>query len=112
MAVWKDLIVCGTSTTSRCGFNHLIELTQNLIYNLVILTTFLATFAFAYAGILLITSGGNTSKKDEAKKMLMKVLTGFLIILSAWLIVYTLTSVLLKDGYSLLDEPRPVPIQN
>lgn len=97
--MWKTLIVCGGPD---CTFGHLITLVQNLITDLIILSTFLATIAFAYAGFLLLTSGVSPGKKDEAKKVFIKVLIGYLWILGAWILVYTIAKVLLKPGYSLL----------
>ncbi|OHA89877.1 MAG: hypothetical protein A2832_01930 [Candidatus Zambryskibacteria bacterium RIFCSPHIGHO2_01_FULL_44_22b] len=101
----KEFIVCD-GVTEVCTFSHLIELTQNLITNLIIISTFLATAAFAYAGFLLLTSGGNESNKTKAKEMLGKVLKGYLWILVAWVLVYTITTVLLRPGLSLLGQPQ------
>ena len=101
-----NLIVCD-GTVEPCTFSHLIELAQNLINALIILSTFFATAAFAYAGFILLTSGGSESKKDEAKKVFTKVLIGYLWILGAWLLVYTITSVLLKPEFrTILGPPR------
>ena len=109
----KPLIVCnGTTDTTNpsynplfvhdCGFNDLIVLSQNLITDLVLISTLLATMAFIYAAVLLLTSGGNPSKKDEAKKVFTKVLIGYLWILGAWLLVYTISTVLLNTQFYLL----------
>ena len=95
----KPLIVCDGP---NCKFSDLIILAQNLITDLVIISTFLATAAFAYAGFLLLTSGGNESSKNRAKEIFRKVLIGYLWILGAWLLVYTITKVLLKEGFSIL----------
>ena len=105
--MWKSLIVCNSPPEfpEPYGFSHLILLAQNLITDLIVISTFLATAAFAYAGFILLTSGGNESAKNRAKEIFRKVLIGYLWILGAWLLVYTITSVLLKDGYSLLGAP-------
>lgn len=100
----KDLIVCD-GVTVPCTFEKLVELVRVLITDLVYLSTFLTVAAFAYAGYILLTSGGNTSARDRAKGIFLKVLIGYLWILAAWLIVYTITSVLLTDGYTLLGAP-------
>ena len=102
----KPLIVCGTEALGDCTFNSLIVLAQNLITDLIVISTFLATIAFAYAGFILLTSGGNESAKTKAKEIFRKVLIGYLWILGAWLLVYTITSVLLRPGFSLLGPPR------
>ena len=104
--MWQPLIVCEKTANDPCTFGHLITLAQNLITDLIILSTFLAVAVFAYAGFILLTSGGSVSKKEQAVKIFWNVLWGYLWILFAWLIVYTITSVLLKDGYSILGAPR------
>lgn len=101
-----NLIVCQGTKTDPCTFGHLVLLVQNLINMLIFFSTFLATAAFAYAGITLLASGGKESAKTKAKEIFRKVLIGYLWILGAWLLVYTITSVLLNPGYSLLGPPR------
>ncbi len=105
-----DLIVCGEDDNQNnvldpneeCTYSDLVELVSRLIKALVFVSTFLATAVFAWAGFILLTSGGNPSAKTKAKDMFVKVLIGYLWILAAWLVVYTITNVLLKEGYSLL----------
>ena len=102
MPGWKSLIVC---TGPDCNFSSLIALAKALITDLVIISTFLAVASFAYAGIVLLSSGGNTSARTKAQGIFTNVLIGYLWILGAWVVVYTITSVLLKSGYSLLGAP-------
>ena len=97
--MWQDLIVCNGPD---CGFSHVILLIKALINNLIVFSTFLATAAFAYAGFVLLSSGGSEAKKDQAKKIFKKVMIGYLWILGAWLLVYTITSALLEPGFSLI----------
>ena len=47
----------------------------------------IAAIMFAYAGILLIFSGGDTSKRSKAKSIFINVAIGFIIAVAAWLIV-------------------------
>ena len=98
----KDLVGGEICNGPDCGFADLMQLVVNLINNLVVISTFLATAAFAYAGFLFLTSGGSEAKKDQAKKVFTKVLIGYLWILAAWVIVYTIDKVLLDGGFSLL----------
>ena len=102
---WQELIVCDPAKTMvdvDCGFPQLIQLAQNLVTDLILVSSLLAGAVFAYAGLKLMTSGGNESVMKEAKAMLWKVLIGYLWILGAWLLIYTISSVLLADGFSLL----------
>lgn len=97
-----NLIVCNGPD---CDFAALAKLVKNLINFMIYLSTILATAAFAWAGVVLLTSGGNPGKKDEAKKIFKKVLIGYLWILGAWLLVYTISSALLKEGFFFLGKP-------
>lgn len=101
-----DLIVCD-GVDVPCTFAKLIELVKVLITDLVFISTFIAVAAFAYAGFVLLTSGGNETAKKKATHVFTSVVIGYVWILAAWLIVYTITSVLLNPGYSLLGTPTP-----
>src|SRR3989344_7749670 len=68
-----NLIVCGTDALGECTLSDLVTLLQRLINALIIISTFLATIAFAYAGFLLLTSGGNEGSKTKAKDIFIKV---------------------------------------
>lgn len=102
-----NLIVCD-GVKVACTFDKLIELVKVLINDLVILSTVLATMAVVYAGFMLVTSGGDTGKIKSAKAILMKILIGYLWILGAWLLVYTITTTLLNSDYTfILGKPTP-----
>lgn len=101
---WKPLIVCGGPD---CTYNDLIQLAQNVINNLIVLSSIFAMAAFMFAGFKLLTSGGSPGAKDEAKKIFWKVFWGFVWILAAWIVVYTITSVLLKPEFNtVIGNPR------
>ncbi len=113
MAIWEPLVVCsgvpndpilgeGGKVLPVCNFGSLITLLQVLIHDLVVISTLLAGCVFAYAGFILLTSGGNANAMKQAREIFMKVLKGYLWILAAWLIVYTITNTLLGPGYTLL----------
>ena len=102
----KPLIICGLKNLDPCRFAHLVQVTQNLIFNLILLSSVFATAAFAYAGFKLLTSGGDEKAKTEAKEIFKKVVWGFVWILVAWLLVYTITEGLLNEGYSILGSPQ------
>ncbi|MBX4199135.1 pilin [Candidatus Parcubacteria bacterium] len=104
-AGWANLIVCNGTKADPCTYAKLILLSQNLIQDLVIISTLLATAVFAYAGFKLLTSGGDPGALKEAKSIFMKVVIGYVWILAAWLIVYTITNALLNKGYSILGAP-------
>lgn len=97
------LIPCTGATSNPCNFNKLIELAKGIIDFLVLASIPLATISFMYAGFLYLTAGGDTSKVKQAHSIFWKVLWGFIIILSAWLIVDLILKAFLTDDYSFLN---------
>ena len=87
-----------------CGFGDLITLANNILKFLMIeISIPLAAIAFAYAGFLLVTSAGDEGKVKTAKSIFLSVLTGFIIILAAFLIVRTISTSLVNDEYIKID---------
>ncbi len=81
----------GSGYVNACDFNALVGMVNNGINWLIIyLATPLAAIAFAYAGFLLLTSGGSEEKLRKAKTIILNVVVGFVIALAAWLIVKTI----------------------
>ncbi len=88
------LIPCNGA--SDCDFNAFIRLVKNVINAFFIIAAPLAAVSFAYAGWLYLTSAGDVAKTTRAKYVFKMVLIGFVILLSAWLIVTTLLTALLS----------------
>ena len=104
----EPLIVCSNPPDfpKACDFNALILLVNHLITDLILLSTLFATAGFVYVGIKLLTAGGDEGAMKSAKSSAWAILKGFLWILVAWVLVYTITNVLLSSsGYSLLGAP-------
>ncbi|PIQ66993.1 MAG: hypothetical protein COV95_01115 [Candidatus Zambryskibacteria bacterium CG11_big_fil_rev_8_21_14_0_20_40_24] len=107
----SSLIVCddapgpgGARPANPCTFNKLIEFVQTIITFLIYISVPLASISFAYAGFLLMTSGGSESKKDKAKLVFTKTAIGFAVVIGAWLVIYFITTALIKSdqGFSFL----------
>ena len=101
MPGWQNLIVCD-GVTEPCEYRHLIELARVLINDLFILSTFLAVAVFAYAGFKMLMSRGSETEYKKAVTMFGKVAWGYVWILAAWLVVYTISKVLLSDAFIIL----------
>lgn len=105
------LIVCDPSPASGsvndCHFDDLIRLGVNIINFLIVLSTALAAIGIAYAGFLILSSGGNESKVTEAKKMLGKIVIGLIFVIAGWLIVNTVIVALLDPNQPGLFILRP-----
>ncbi len=95
----SGLVTCkGTD----CGFVELMKQIKKLMD--VVLKDFalpIAAIMFAYAGFELVTSGGETSKREKAKKIFINVAIGLVIVAAAWLIVEAVLSIL---GYVKSDD--------
>ena len=91
----SSLVPCGTESaggtvTNPCGWDHAVKLLINITNYLIILGAAVSALAFGYAGLLMMTAGGEMSKIEQAKGIFTKVVIGFLIMLSAWLIVHAI----------------------
>ncbi len=73
-----------------CGWNELIDVIKNIIDYVVLLAAPLAAIAFLWAGFLYLTAAGNEGQIRKAHGIFTKVLIGFILVLSAWLIVDTI----------------------
>lgn len=94
-----NLIPCGTAANpTQCGFNDLMTLINNVVnFVLFDMVVPIAAIMFAYAGVLLIFSGGDTGKRSKAKSIFINVAIGFIIAIAAWLIVEFILNLL---GYN------------
>ncbi|MFA6459559.1 MAG: pilin [Candidatus Paceibacterota bacterium] len=88
-----------------CDFQGLMLQAQFLITAMIMLGALAAIVSFTYAGILYLT--GTPGKIDQAKDIFKKVGIGFLMMLTAWFIIYQLMEWLVdnKGIMSLLGSP-------
>jgi hypothetical protein len=97
---YQGIVPCGhtktdangvsTYTDHPCGFNDIITLVKNIINFLIYAGLILSGLTFIYVGWLYLSAGGNSGKITQAKDILWKVIWGFIIMCSAWLIVQTI----------------------
>jgi hypothetical protein len=110
MPGWKSLTnICDplaksgtTGPSGACDFGALTTLIQNGMTDLILISSLLVIVALVTAGIKLVTSGGNPKALSDAKGMFTNIVIGYAVILTAWLVVYTITSTLLAPGFSLI----------
>lgn len=89
----------------NCGYNDLLQLVNNIIKWIVLVSMPIAAGVFAWAGFTYMTTGV-VDERTKAKNMIQKVFIGFVFILSAWLIVSTILNALLADQFK-----NAVPVQ-
>lgn len=88
---------CGGIGGEPCQACHLMQLINSVITWVIGVLTVVAGLLFAFAGIRLVTSGGNADAKKYAKDLFINVTIGYLILLGGWLLIDTLMKALLKD---------------
>ncbi len=97
------LINCGNTDASGkivnpCDFNYFIDTINNIIKWIISVSTIIFTLSAVWSGFLWMTAGDNTGQIEEAKSILWSTLKGFLFILVAWLIVYTIINLLVPQN--------------
>jgi amino acid transporter len=95
-----NLVPCGTirdannNITNPCGFNDIMTLINTVVKFIFInLALPIAAIMFAYAGFELVTSGGETSKRERAKRIFINVAIGLIVVAAAFLIVQTVLKI-------------------
>jgi hypothetical protein len=83
----------------ECGFLDAIAQVKKLINFGFILALPVVVVAIALSGIRILLAQGNSGELTKAKQLLQKILIGFMFVLGAWLIVYTISSYLLRPEF-------------
>ncbi len=81
-------------TVGECDFTDFIRLLNDLINWFITGVGLLFTGLLVWGGFQYMTSNGNAATKQKAIDQLWGTLKGFIIILCAWLIVYTIVNLL------------------
>jgi hypothetical protein len=95
------IVPCGgpsTADTGMCTLCHLIVGIDNIFKYAFLIFVGIALVMMVVAGIMYITSAGNTGMMESAKKLMKNALAGFALVLLAWLIVnYTMILISAKS---------------
>jgi len=86
------------SSPTGCVFNDFLTLAQNIIDFVLKISVTVAVIMFTWAGILYLTASGDKGNIEKAHKIFTSVLIGFIIVISAWLIINTIANALLDKG--------------
>lgn len=106
----SGLVPCGTDKTpitvddkgkesggdivEPCEFKHLFILINTIIdFVFKVLVVPIAAILFAYAGFLMLFSGGNAGTSEKAKGIFKDVAYGLVIAAASWLIISTLLDI-------------------
>ena len=98
----NNLVLLGTDiqcSGADCGFDNLLLLAQAIITFIIKLSIPVAAGLFIYAGFLWVTAASSEGQVTKAKGIFTTAFWGFVIILGAWLIVYTLVTAIVDPKY-------------
>ncbi len=90
-----------TMVDNPCDFDDAVAMINGIINWIIGIAGIIFTITLIYAGFLYLTSGDDSGKRGKANSMLWNTVIGFVIILTAWLIVYTLLHALVPEGSSI-----------
>ncbi len=90
--------VCTGGAPGECTFGDVLSAIQHLVNFGVEFALMFSVIVIAVAGGKYMISGGNSGERAKANAMLMKVVTGIIIIMAAWLIVTLITGALLNPN--------------
>ena len=91
-----EIVPCGNPGQPDCDFNQLLKLGNNVIRFCIITGTSVFSIMFMYAGFEYLTAMGDTGKISKAHTYFWNAIIGFVIMLSAWLLVDFILTVLVK----------------
>ena len=98
---------CGYGSIGQfrmCNWNDFMKLINRVVDFIFSLVLPIAAILFVYVGFLLVTSGGNTKKKDDAKRAATNLIIGIVLIMFAWIAIKAILVALgVKAGFILLD---------
>lgn len=78
----------GTRPYVVCDFGAAMQEIQHLINIMIIVGVVAAIGGFCYAGYLYVVHGSESGARSEASGVFKKVFIGFIIMLTAWFVVY------------------------
>jgi hypothetical protein len=97
------LVTCAGPDCDMCDFVNMINGIVDWLFGFLVLA---AVLALMVAGFKLVVSAGNESAMSNAKSMFTNIIIGFVIVLSAWLIVDTIMKAFLApdSGFGVWNE--------
>lgn len=97
---YAGLVACGMDPNMvyDCNFNTFLETVNRVVNFLILFIAFpCVALVIAWAGVLMLISGGSSQSRNQAKDMIGKVFVGLIVALLAWVIIKL---VLVVFGYT------------
>lgn len=119
LVAYAAIVPCGFgsdvntfSGSISCDLCDVGQLIQNIINFMVGISIPIAVVLFGWSGILMFTSGASEPQRTKGKKIFNSVFVGFVIVISGWLVVQTILSVLVDDKFFIGGNWNQLQCQN
>jgi hypothetical protein len=97
------LVPCEGTANDPCNFEEFVRMINMIIKWIISIAGVIFAITLIWGGFLYMKSGDNPGNKSKATGMMWNTLKGFVIILTAWLIVYTILKTLAPNYPSLFE---------
>jgi len=104
---FSQVVQCGGTNADGsdqppCDYNQIVKIVNSSMRIVLYLIPGVGTVVLMWAGFMFMTSGDNPGRRSMAKKALLNIGIGIVVMLGAWLIVYTLMTKLMPEGSDFL----------
>jgi hypothetical protein len=97
LITYGALVPCGNEGQLMCNACFFVNMMQGIMVWLVGIMIAVITFVFAWAGLKIVMSGGESGSISEARSMMTNAVVGLIILLSAWLVVDTVLKIIVES---------------
>jgi hypothetical protein len=94
----EGLVPCGGEGDPECQACHVVQLAQNILTWVINIMASIIALIFVIGGIKMVMSAGDTGAVKQARKMITNSVIGFIILLTAWLIMDTVLKTFVNEG--------------
>lgn len=92
-----NIVPCGNTGEEMCQTCHVIVLGQNILNFFVTTMAIVIALVFAIGGFKMLMSAGSTEAVSSAKNMMTNSVIGFVIVLTAWIVIDTALKLFIGD---------------
>ena len=93
----EGLVPCGGEGDPECQACHVVQLAQNILTWVINIMASIIALIFVIGGIKMVMSAGDTGAVKQARKMITNSVIGFIILLTAWLIMDTVLKTFVNE---------------
>ncbi len=95
---YAGIVPCGGTGQTMCRACDFVAMAQKIMEWFVLVSASIVALMFAFGGMKMVMSAGNTGAVSEGKEMMTNSVIGFLILLGAWLIINTVLMTFTNNG--------------